>query len=96
MRKQFGDLFGDEVNLDRMLAAIGLCVRGRRQRAGWSQRELARRARLSPSEIQHVENARRDFGIGTLLCICAALAISAVELLAEAQRVVSAWERMRR
>ena len=70
---------------------VGLCVKLRREAAGWSQAELARRTGLSRSEVQYIENARRHPKTGTLRRLCAAFRISLLEFMAQEDRME--WER---
>jgi HTH-type transcriptional regulator/antitoxin HipB len=54
---------------------FGLAIRALRHRRGWTQQELARRARMSRSAVSRVERGQGDsLSVRTLVHLCAALA----------------------
>ncbi|MBX3160643.1 MAG: helix-turn-helix domain-containing protein [Deltaproteobacteria bacterium] len=54
---------------DALLARLGSLLRARRTSAGWTQREVALRADLSPKYISEIERGTRDVPINTLRAI---------------------------
>jgi transcriptional regulator with XRE-family HTH domain len=61
---------------------VGANLRGLREARGWSQRELAKQARLSPETINQLEKgARPDISLSTMLKIQEGLGLASVELL---------------
>jgi transcriptional regulator with XRE-family HTH domain len=61
---------------------IGRKLREHRQASGWSQKELAANAGVSPSTVAALEAGRRGSKISTLLFLCVALDITVEDLLA--------------
>lgn len=67
----------------QMNAQMGLRLRGAREGAGMSLREMARRVNLSPSFISQVELGRTAPSVGTLYAIVTELGLSLDSLMAE-------------
>lgn len=61
---------------------FGRRVRAARDRADWSQEELAGRAGLTPVQISRVERGVREVRLTTILKLVAALDVQPDELLA--------------
>lgn len=67
----------------QMNVQMGLRLRGAREGAGMSLREMARRVNLSPSFISQVELGRTAPSVGTLYAIVTELGLSLDSLMAE-------------
>lgn len=63
------------------MADLGTFVAVLREKKGWTQRELARRARFSATTIQKIESGDRDPNIATLVAIAEALKVSEQSLI---------------
>ncbi len=68
-----------------MRAPIGIRISARRRAIGLGQAELARRAGISPSYLNLIENNKRDVGGALLLRIAAQLQLEIGELTGEAE-----------
>ena len=55
------------------MATVGERIRTRREELGWTQEELAKRAKFSKSFLSDVENGKRNVGADKLLDIARAL-----------------------
>lgn len=71
---------------------VGLRLRGVREAAGMSLREMARRVKVSPSFISQVELGRTAPSVGTLFAIVTELGISLDALMATEARTDAAAE----
>lgn len=56
--------------------AVGKAVRAIREKRGWSQSELARRARVTPATVSRIESGARGGDIETLALIALALGVA--------------------
>lgn len=59
----------------------GEAIQKLRKQKGWSQEELAERAKLDPKSIVQIENAKRNPTLKTLQKIASALDVSVSKLL---------------
>ena len=68
--------------------ALGLALRDRRERAGLTQRTLARRAGIGARHLRGVETGRRGVSYLTLWALADELGVPLSALVAEADRTV--------
>lgn len=62
--------------IDEMLVAIGREIKNARDKRSWSQQELADRAQLSLSHLQHIEAGKVNFSFDMLCNIFNELGLS--------------------
>ena len=67
------------------LIALGLAIRKRRHQLGFSQEELADRARLDRTYIGGLERGERNVGFRNLCKVSSALRLSLSQLIREAE-----------
>lgn len=67
------------------LITLGLAIRKRRHQLGFSQEELADRARLDRTYIGGLERGERNVGFRNLCKVSAALRLSLSQLIREAE-----------
>jgi transcriptional regulator with XRE-family HTH domain len=68
------------------MSPILLLIREEREKRGWSQRELARRAKVRQATISQLERGVRRLDLEVLERIARALGVSANRLLRDASR----------
>ena len=64
---------------------VGGAIRALRKEKGWSQSELARRAKLTPATVSRIESGARDGDIETLVLIAAGLGLALYLLIKRAE-----------
>ena len=74
---------------------MGELIRQRRKQLNLTAAQLARLVRCSKSFISKIENGKRRPSLPTLLKLCAALACSSIDLLAEETQNETAANRER-
>ena len=62
--------------VDELLVEIGQEVKSAREKRGWSQQELADKAHLSLSHLQHIEAGKVNFSFDMLYSIFSELGLS--------------------
>jgi transcriptional regulator with XRE-family HTH domain len=72
---------------------VGAIVRTLREELGWSQEELASRAKTHPNEISLLERAKRNSTLRTLERVAKALDVSCSQLLWQAEMLRKRVER---
>lgn len=72
------------------LKAMGIAIKNLRERAGLSQRELARRAALTPAWLSHIEAGNAEALWGTLSKLAAGIGTPLSDLIKECERVEAA------
>lgn len=74
-----------EASSDSLQVFVGTVVRAWRESYGWSQEELAHRAKLFPNQISLLEAAKRNSTLPTLEKVARALDLECDELLWQAR-----------
>ena len=69
------------------LTAFGLAVKTQRQKAGFSQEQLAAISGLNRTYIGSIERGERNIGLQNVFVLAAALNISASDLLRATERI---------
>lgn len=77
-----------EQKLDKAMKSLATIVEQRRQRLGFSQEELARKAGVSRAYLSDVERALRNVSIITLVKLATALDTMPSNLLREVEEMV--------
>lgn len=67
--------------------ALGLAVRGLRERSGVAQEELAHRADIDRSYLSGIERGERNISYFTILRVARGLGVSAARLVRDAERI---------
>lgn len=71
---------------------MGTCFRGYRTEGGWTLRDVADRARVSPGYLSEIERGRKEVSSELIESVCEALGVSVSTLLIDTGQRLAACE----